>query len=179
MKQPSPTEEELIQEFGNLYETYGLKRLEGLIVGLLLTQDEPVSLNGMVDLLGHSKGPISIAVRRLDDIGLVKKVNGPVNRRNYYAAHPDLFYNNFKFNMATVRKNREMAERFLSRIRSEGTEGREETIENLKHMRLFYQLMESFYQDFSDQWREVKRQRFEEEIQEAKTGDEEIFSSGG
>ena len=179
MKQPSPTEEELIQEFGNLYETYGLKRLEGLIVGLLLTQDEAVSLNGMVELLGHSKGPISIAVRRLDDIGLVKKVNGPVNRRNYYAAHPDLFYNNFKFNMATVRKNREMAERFLSRIRSEGAEGREETIENLKHMRLFYQLMESFYQDFSDQWREVKRQRFEEEVQDAEAEDEEIFSSGG
>jgi DNA-binding transcriptional regulator GbsR (MarR family) len=165
MRQPSPTEEELIQEFGNLYETYGLKRLEGLIVGLLLTQDEPVSLDGMVDLLGHSKGPISIAVRRLDDIGLVKKVNGPVNRRNYYAAHPDLFYNNFQFNMATVRKNRKMAERFLSRIESEGANGREETVDNLKHMRLFYRHMEAFYEDFSDQWRKVKRERLGEEVE--------------
>jgi DNA-binding transcriptional regulator GbsR (MarR family) len=157
MKQPSATEEELIQEFGNLYETYGLKRLEGLIVGLLLTQEEPVSLDDMVKLLNHSKGPISVAVRRLADIGLIKKVNGPVNRRNYYAAHPDIFYNNFKFNMATVRKNREIAERFLERIEEDGADGQKQTVENLKHMQLFYRHMENFYQDFSEKWKQVKR----------------------
>lgn len=161
MTQPSTTEEELIQEFGNLYETYGLKRLEGLIVGLLLTQEEPVSLDDMVQFLNHSKGPISVAVRRLADIGLIKKVNGPVNRRNYYAAHPDIFYNNFKFNMETVRKNREIAERFLDQIENEGAEGREKTIENLKHMRLFYRHMEEFYQDFSEKWTQVKRQHLD------------------
>jgi DNA-binding transcriptional regulator GbsR (MarR family) len=172
MNRPSPTEEDLIQEFGNLYESYGLKRLEGLIVGLLLTQDEPVSLDGMVTLLGHSKGPISIAVRRLDDIGLVKKVNGPVNRRNYYAAHPDIFYNNFQFNMATVRKNRQMAERFLARLEEEEENGQAETVENLKHMRLFYQLMESFYQDFSAQWRKVKQQRLDGDASEKENGED-------
>jgi DNA-binding transcriptional regulator GbsR (MarR family) len=161
MRQPSPVEEELIEEFGNLYESYGLKRLQGLIVGLLLTQTDPVSLDDMVELLNHSKGPISISVRRLADIGLVRKVNGPVNRRNYYAAHPDLFYNNFKFNMATVRKNRTLAERFLQRMRAEGHDDREETIENLEHMHAFYELMESFYQDFSKQWKAAKRKRLE------------------
>ena len=163
MKKPSATEEDLIQEFGNLYETYGLKRLEGLIVGLLLTQEEPVSLDDMVQLLNHSKGPISVAVRRLDDIGLIKKVNGPVNRRNYYAAHPDIFYNNFKFNMATVRKNREIAERFLDRIEEEEASGQEKTVENLKHMQLFYRHMEAFYQDFSEKWSQVKRQHLDGE----------------
>lgn len=163
MTQPTATEEELIQEFGNLYETYGLKRLEGLIVGLLLTQDEPVSLDDMVELLNHSKGPISVAVRRLDDIGLIKKVAGPVNRRNYYVAHSDLFYNNFKFNMETVQKNREIAERFLERI-EEDEEGREETIENLKHMQLFYRHMEDFYQDFSKKWEQVKRQHLDGDV---------------
>lgn len=155
---PTPAEEELIEEFGNLYESYGLKRLQGLIVGLLLTQDAPVSLDDMVELLNHSKGPISIAVRRLADIGLARKVNGPVNRRNYYAAHPDIFYNNFKFNMDTVRKNRELAERFLRRIENQGTNGREETVRNLEQMRAFYKLMESFYEDFSEQWKAVKKQ---------------------
>ena len=167
MKQPSSTEEDLIQEFGNLYETYGLKRLEGLIVGLLLTQEEPVSLDDMVELLNHSKGPISVAVRRLDDIGLIKKVNGPVNRRNYYAAHPDIFYNNFQFNMATVRKNREIAERFLDRMEEEKQS--EKTVENLKHMQLFYRHMESFYQDFSEKWKEVKRRHLNGEADAEET----------
>jgi DNA-binding transcriptional regulator GbsR (MarR family) len=167
MKEPSSAEDDLIQEFGNLYETYGLKRLEGLIVGLLLTQKDPVSLDDMVQLLEHSKGPISVAVRRLDDIGLIRKVNGPSNRRNYYAAHPDIFYNNFKFNMATVRKNREMADRFLKRLREEGADGDSQTIENLEHMRLFYRHMEAFYQDFSEKWQEVKRRHLNEDVSSA------------
>ncbi|WP_022834355.1 GbsR/MarR family transcriptional regulator [Salisaeta longa] len=153
------TEQELIEEFGNIYESYGLKRLQGLIVGLLLTQDDPASLDDMVALLNHSKGPISIAVRRLADIGLVRKVNGPINRRNYYAAHPDIFYNNFKFNMATVRKNRALAERLLNRIAAEGRAHQSATADNLEHMLRFYQLMESFYQDFSDEWAKVKAER--------------------
>lgn len=155
---PSPVEEELIQEFGNIYESHGLKRLQGLIVGLLLTQRDPASLDDMVDLLGHSKGPISISVRRLADIGVVRKVDGPVNRRNYYVAHPDIFYNNFKFNMATVRRNRSLAERYLNRIRSSKVTN-SETVKNLEHMHAFYQLMESFYQDFSKRWEEVKQAR--------------------
>lgn len=158
-KSLSPIEHDLIEEFGNLYEGYGLKRLQGLIVGLLVTQTEPVSLDDMVEALGHSKGPISIAVRRLADIGLARKVNGPVNRRNYYTAHPDIFYNNFKFNMATVRKNRALAERFLARLEQEGAEDCGGTMAHLEHMHAFYQLMESFYQDFSQQWERVKRRR--------------------
>lgn len=155
---PSPVEEELIQEFGSIYESHGLKRLQGLIVGLLLTQSEPASLDDMVELLGHSKGPISISVRRLADMGVVRKVDGPVNRRNYYVAHPDIFYNNFKFNMATVRRNRSLAERYLRRMR-QSDQGDAETITNLEHMHAFYQLMESFYQDFSKRWEEVKQAR--------------------
>ncbi|MFO8231078.1 MAG: transcriptional regulator [Longimonas sp.] len=159
---PSPVEEELIQEFGNIYESHGLKRLQGLIVGLLLTQSEPASLDDMVELLGHSKGPISISVRRLADMGVVRKVDGPVNRRNYYVAHPDIFYNNFKFNMATVRRNRSLAERYLRRMEQNNL-GDAETIKNLEHMHAFYQLMESFYQDFSERWAEVKQSRLDDQ----------------
>jgi hypothetical protein len=86
-------------------------------------------------------------------------VNGPVNRRNYYVAHPDIFYNNFQFNMATVRRNRALAERFLCRIQDEGAKDAAGTIENLEHMRAFYRLMEAFYQDFSAQWKKVKQKR--------------------
>ena len=108
-KAPSPVEKELIEKFGNIYESYGLRRLQGLIVGLLLTKSEPVSLDDMVEILDRSKGPISISVRRLDDMDYVRKVEGPNNRRNYYESHPNIFFNNFKFNMQTVRENRSIA----------------------------------------------------------------------
>lgn len=160
-KEPSPVEQELIEEFGNIYESYGLRRLQGLIVGLLLTQDEPVSLDDMVEILDRSKGPISISVRRLDDMDLVRKVEGPNNRRNYYASHPDIFYNNFKFNMATVRKNRSIAERFLARIEAEGEDGGGKTVESLEHMKVFYDLMEDLFEDFAEKWWKVKQERLE------------------
>lgn len=160
-KAPSPIEKELIEEFGNIYESYGLRRLQGLIVGLLLTRSEPVSLDDMVEILDRSKGPISISVRRLDDMDLVRKVEGPNNRRNYYASHPDIFFNNFKSNMATVRENRALAERFLSRIDTRGDET-EKTRESLEHMRVFYELLESFFEDFAERWWEVKQERLQQ-----------------
>jgi DNA-binding transcriptional regulator GbsR (MarR family) len=159
-KAPSPTEKELIEKFGNIYESYGLRRLQGLIVGLLLTKSEPVSLDDMVDILDRSKGPISISVRRLDDMDLVRKVEGPNNRRNYYESHPNIFFNNFKFNLQTVRENRALAERFLSRIDAGGKET-EKTKESLEHMQAFYELMESFFEDFAERWWEVRQERLE------------------
>lgn len=165
-KAPSSAERELIEEFGNIYEAYGLRRLQGLIVGLLLTTEEPVSLDDMVEILDRSKGPISISVRRLDEMDLVRKVEGPNNRRNYYASHPDIFYNNFKFNMATVRKNRDVAERFLGRLDA-NQEGSEKTARSLKHMKAFYELMESYFDEFGQAWREEKQKILSNEEQEA------------
>lgn len=159
----SRVERDLVEEFGNIYESYGLRRLQGLIVGLLLTKDDPVSLDDMVEILDRSKGPISISVRRLDEMDLVRKVEGPNNRRNYYASHPDIFFNNFKFNMATVRKNRELAKRFLARVDPEEGDESEKTVESLEHMKVFYRLMESFFEDFTEKWREVKQERLETE----------------
>ena len=157
-KAPSPVEKNLIEEFGNIYESYGLRRLQGLIVGLLLTRSEPVSLDDMVEILDRSKGPISISVRRLDEFDLVRKVEGPNNRRNYYTSHPDIFFNNFKFNMKTVRENRALAERFLAQIDPEGGET-QKTKESLEHMKVFYDLMQSFFEDFAERWQEVKQER--------------------
>ena len=162
-KEPSSIERELIEEIGNIYEDFGLRRLQGLIVGLLLTKKDPVSLDDMVEILDRSKGPISISVRRLDDMRLVRKVEGPNNRRNYYASHPDIFFNNFKFSMATVRKNRDVAERFLARVDAGGGEETEKTSQSLERMKAFYDLMESYLEDFAEEWRKIKQERLEAE----------------
>jgi len=157
----------LVEEFGTLYESYGFKRLKGLIVGLVLTQNDPVSLDDITELLDRSKGPISSAVRDLATIGIIRKVNGPVARRDYYEADENLFYNNFRHNMDIVRKNRRIAERYLKRLPSTAaadTPTDYAAMEaNLEQMRAFYTLMESFYADFSKRWEEVRNQHFDAE----------------
>lgn len=101
-----------------------------------------------------------MAARRLADKGIIRKVSGPVKRRSYYAAHTDLFYNNFKHNMETVRRNRAIAERFLKQLDQQRASNEERMRGNLKHMHAFYELMESFYENFSEEWERVKQDRF-------------------
>ena len=145
----------LVEEFGNIYENYGLARLKGLIVGLLLAYDEPLSLDDMAENLGRSKGPISQTVRELALAGLVRKVDGEHARRDYYAADADLFYNNFRRNMRTVVKNRTTAEYFLGELDRIGDDA-DGLRANLEHMRAFYALMEDFYARFEEEWDRAK-----------------------
>ncbi|MEM1115630.1 MAG: transcriptional regulator [Bacteroidota bacterium] len=146
----TPLQRDLVEEFGSIYEHYGFQRLKGLLVGLLLVQPAPLSLDDMAALLSRSKGPISTAVRDLAVTGLVRKAHGANARRDYYAADPDLFLNNFKHNMAVVRKNRRTAEQFLSEMG--GDDAHTEAVRNLETMRAFYTLMESVYDDFAERW---------------------------
>ena len=146
----TPSQRDLVHEIGSIYEQYGLQRLKGLIVGLLLVQPGPLSLDDIAELLARSKGPISMAVRDLASAGLLRKVDGDNSRRDYYATHPDIFLNNFKNGMAIVRKNRRTAEQFLSEMK--GNAAHAEALRNLEQMRAFYTLMESFFQDFAERW---------------------------
>lgn len=145
---------EFIEAFGNLYSSYGWKRLDGLLIGLLLARAETLSLDDMCAALGRSKGPISESVRRLSDQGLIHKTAGEEHRRDYYAIDPDVFFHNHLRNMQTVKKNRGIAEQFLSKI-SDGDE-LEGMRRNLRTMHAFYTLMESFFSEFSVRWNEAR-----------------------
>jgi len=145
----------LVEEFGNLYEDYGLPRLKGLLVGLLVGHAEPLSLDDMAEKLGRSKGPISQAIRELALAGMVRKATGEQTRRDYYVADPDLFLNNFRRNMRTVARNRSTAEFFLDalgRLEQEPPGVRAQ----MEKMQAFYALMEGFYARFEAAWDEQK-----------------------
>jgi DNA-binding transcriptional regulator GbsR (MarR family) len=157
--QLTPIQRDLVEEFGSIYESYGLERVKGLITGLMLTQSEALSLDDMASLLGRSKGPVSTAARALAEIGVLRKVDGPVNRRDYYAAHPDLFFNNFKHNMAIVRKNRRTAEQFLREFAAADSPAAAAATPHLEHMLAFYALMERFYASFSERWEQERPTR--------------------
>ncbi len=151
MVQPlAPVQRDFIEAFGNLYASYGWKRLDGLILGLLLARAETLSLDDICADLDRSKGPISETVRHLSDQGLIHKVGGEEHRRNYYAVDPDVFFHNHLRNMQTVRKNRAIAEQYLQMTaESEGLDGMRE---HLRTMHSFYTLMESFFSAFSARW---------------------------
>ncbi len=153
----TPAQKRFIEDFGNLYASYGFKRLNGLLIGLLLSSDEALSLGEIAKLLNRSKGLVSEVVRRLNGMGFIKKHDGPNNREDYYTADDSIFINVFHFNMSTVRKNIAIAEQFLHELEADKSAENKRWKHNLQVMDAFYQQMDSFYNGFDKDWSAVRR----------------------
>jgi DNA-binding transcriptional regulator GbsR (MarR family) len=153
----SPQQKLFVEEFGNLYASYGFKRMNGLIIGLLLTTPEPLSLGEICRLLSRSKGLISESTRRLNSLGFIKKSSGADSRKDYYIADDEIFINVFHFNMGTVRKNISIAESFLLQLNSDKSPEIKRWKENLLMMETFYDHMNDFYKEFDTVWRKKKK----------------------
>lgn len=149
-----------VEEFGNLYASYGFKRMNGLIIALLLTTPESLSLDEICRLLHRSKGLISEATRRLNSLGFIKKSSGADSRKDYYIADSEIFINVFHFNMGTVRKNISIAETFLHQLNGERSPEFKRWKENLAIMGMFYEHMNDFYKEFDTVWRKKKKALF-------------------
>jgi HTH-type transcriptional regulator, glycine betaine synthesis regulator len=152
-----PRQRQFIEEFGNLYAAHGLKRLSGMLIGLLMASDGPLSLDEICHHLRRSKGAISEATRRLNSFGMIKKIEGPESRKDYYIADTDIFINVFHFNMATVRKNLAIADQFQHLLEGVSAKQHPRWRDNLKVMESFYQLMTEFYEGFDARWSGQKK----------------------
>ena len=151
-------QKKFIEEFGNLYAAYGLKRLNGLLIGLLLSSEGPLSLDQMSTILNRSKGLISDAARRLNALGYIKKIEGPESRKDYYTADADIFINVFHFNMQTVRKNLDIADRFQHELDREPQNDSVRWKRNVNVMNEFYKQMSVFYDGFEELWNKRKKE---------------------
>lgn len=144
---------ELIQRFGDAYKAFGLSKLMGHIIALLLFSPAPLSLDEITKELGRSKGPVSQIVRRLRDRNLIRKVWTPENnRKDFYEIDPDLFEHAFRNNLELIKNNTRIAKQLKAGIKSVNKSSLK-TINNRMHeMERFYTLMEKHYQNFLEEW---------------------------
>jgi DNA-binding transcriptional regulator GbsR (MarR family) len=144
---------ELIQRFGDAYKAFGLNKLMGHIIALLLFSPTPLSLDEITKQLGRSKGPISQIVRRLRDKRLIRKAWMPENnRKDYYEIEPEVFEHAFRNNLELIKNNRRIAIQLKEKIKSANKSSLETINLRMKEMELFYSLMEDYFNDFLDQW---------------------------
>jgi DNA-binding transcriptional regulator GbsR (MarR family) len=73
-----------IERLGLQVEAEGFPRISGRIVGFLLLQDRPYSLDELADELKVSKASISTNARALERLGYVERHSVPGDRRDYY-----------------------------------------------------------------------------------------------
>lgn len=144
---------ELIQRFGDAYKAFGLSKLMGHIIALLLFSSEPLSLDEITKQLGRSKGPISQIVRRLRDKHLIRKVWMPGNnRKDFYEIEPEIFEHAFRNNLELIKNNTRIARQLKVNVKTAKKDSLQLIDRRMEEMERFYELMEIHYNNFLMEW---------------------------
>lgn len=150
----------LTQDFGLGYVQFGHSELMGRVVGLLIGTVEPLSEEQIAERLKVSKSPVNQITRRLEELGLVRRVRLQGDRKYYYQIYPQVFLqagvNQFRLYEQTLQVANTHLERALQVYgESEGDEKEEARVicERLIRMREFHIRMIEAYRRFVDDWR--------------------------
>ena len=83
----------MLDGLGQLADYFGFSKVMGQLYGTLLLSDEPLCLDDMMDRLGISKANVSMNMRTLEHMGMVRQVwvRGSSGRRKYYEAETDFW----------------------------------------------------------------------------------------
>jgi len=95
-----------IEGWGRMGTYWGLGKVSAEIHALLYLSSKPLSLEDMSDKLKTSRSNISLNVRSLQDLGVVRKVIVPGDRKDYYVAEADL--GRMARRLAVKKKKREL-----------------------------------------------------------------------
>ncbi len=142
-----------IEDFGAGYQLFGLSRLMGHVVGMMLCEEEPRSLDDITDQLSVSKGPVSQITRRLSDHQLLRKVWVPGSRRDHYQAVDDIFGQAFANQAAKQRANLDLARKYRDLI-DQSPDVPAPMRRRVEEMVAFYELMLETYDAFMDTWQD-------------------------
>jgi DNA-binding transcriptional regulator GbsR (MarR family) len=144
---------EMIQRFGDAYKAFGLNKLMGHIVALLIYTGEPLSLGDISKYLNRSKGPVSQILKRLRDKKLIRKAWSPENnRQDFYEIEPEIFENAFRNNLELIKNNVRIAKQLKSTVRNVKSAEMSVLKQRMDEMESFYMLMEQHYRNFLAEW---------------------------
>jgi DNA-binding transcriptional regulator GbsR (MarR family) len=73
-----------VERAGLLWENDGLPRIAGRIYGLMLINEDALSLDEIAEALDVSKASVSTDTRLLERMGFIERVSKPGDRKDYY-----------------------------------------------------------------------------------------------
>jgi DNA-binding transcriptional regulator GbsR (MarR family) len=104
-----PMKPEMVRRFveawGAMGSLWGINRSVARAHALLMANEEPLSLEDIADQLQISKGNASMSLRELRIFGVVRQVEVPGDRRDFYVTEPDVW--TMFFRILSERKRRE------------------------------------------------------------------------
>lgn len=142
------------EDFGLLFEGFGLPRMVGRVLGVLLVSGESeFSAEDLAEALQASRGSISSATRTLVAMALVQRRTKRGERRDYFQMKPGAWDELMRRELETLSRFRRMAERGLDIASSNGADDRR----NLEEMRNFYAYWEKEMPAVLERWEEDKK----------------------
>ncbi len=148
--------DEFVWDFGEAYLTYGLPKLMGNVVGLLLYHDKALSLDEITKELNVSKGPVSQVMSRLRDNGQVRRINVPGNRKDFYEADENIFGVAFAHHALLFRRNLSLAKKFKKKTKNSDEVFPESFKNRIDEMVRFNTLLAKHLDNFMEEWEEVR-----------------------
>ncbi|GAA3983481.1 MarR family transcriptional regulator [Thermobifida alba] len=108
---------DFVRRFAEYWQSQGRPKAEGRIVGYLLLSDSGgVSATQIADGAQVSRGSVSTAVRRLEELGFVRQVRVTGQRHRLVAMDDDVWGNFLRNERRYLRQQRDLAQAALDRL---------------------------------------------------------------
>lgn len=147
--------DEFVEDAGLFYERLGLSRTSGRVMGLLLTADPGgADAPELAEALGVAKSSMSVALRQLEQAGLIERFRVRGERRDRHRLAEDVFARAFRAKMAEFEGFRALAEQGLRAVGDDPARRR-----RLELMRDMYAFMMDRFPRLLDEWDELKDRR--------------------
>lgn len=101
----SDTVHQFVEAWGAMGALWGINRSVARVHALLMATEAPLSLDEIAEKLQISKGNASMSLRELRTFGVVRQVEAPGDRRDFYVTEPDVW--TMFFRILKERKRRE------------------------------------------------------------------------
>lgn len=141
------TAAEFVEEAGLYFERLGLSRTAGRIMGWLLVAGPDGDAVQFCDALGVAKSSVSVALRRLEQAGLVERFRVSGMRRDRFRLTDDIFGRAFRAQMAALDDFVALADHGLAVVGDDPQ--RRVRLENMRDM---YAFMSERFPQLLDDW---------------------------
>jgi DNA-binding transcriptional regulator GbsR (MarR family) len=144
---------QFIENMGLHFEEYGVPRIGGRILGLLLASSRPVSSEEISEVLEASRSSVSTNLRTLLMTGLAGRVSLPGERSDYYVFSDEAWEAILEIRMDRIEALREMAEDGLR-----GMQDHHPARARLEEITAWADLLEKAYEGILKEWQSRKEE---------------------
>src|SRR5690348_848013 len=122
----TPEKVRFVESMGRYFGHFGLSRIGGRLLGLLMIAEEPLSLDDMATALSVSRASISTNIRLVTTTRMAELVTKPGDRRDYYQFTHDAWGHALRAEMNSLPPLRRMAARALAALGPNDHQAREQ-----------------------------------------------------